>query len=228
MIDSAGRSHNLATLEPIVPESGRPQAPRSQSLATGFSDELANRMAAARANIELPGSPPTSQPSGMGQDSATGRASPALLSDLLSAAPTTTAPATTVSTSNTTSTTTSGTTSGTVSGTSTGTSGSQTESFDDAYWASQPPAVQQLRNIQSPEERQSVATQLANEGYTIDVPIMVWGWDPQTTMEARAAAGYTWVPSALQQPVSVAPGVTYNQQTYNPANPPQGSITVQT
>jgi hypothetical protein len=108
----------------------------------------------------------------------------------------------------------------------TGTGGSPSaQSFDEAYWASQPAAVQQLQNA-NPADRGELAAQLANEGYSIDVPIMVWGWDPATTMAARQADGYTWVPSALQQPVEVAPGLAFNGQSYNPANPPAGSITV--
>lgn len=104
------------------------------------------------------------------------------------------------------------------------------QSFDNAYWASQPTAVQALRNIQDPTERTELATQLANEGYTIDVPIMVWGWDPSTTMAARAAEGYTWVPSALQNSVDVAPGLPTmgTLAAYDPNNPPAGSIAVLT
>ncbi len=49
--------------------------------------------------------------------------------------------------------------------------------------------------------------QLASEGYSIDVPIMVWGWDPSITTAMRQADGYTWVPSALQNPVEDAPGL---------------------
>lgn len=102
---------------------------------------------------------------------------------------------------------------------------SASASFDQAYWASQPAAVQQLQTV-NPADRMALATQLANEGYTIDVPIMVWGWDPATTMAERQALGYTWVPSALQQPIAVAPGLNFNGQSYNPSNPPPGSITV--
>jgi hypothetical protein len=102
------------------------------------------------------------------------------------------------------------------------------EAFDNAYWASQPPAVQALRTMSDQDERTDAASQLANEGYSIDVPIMVWGWDPYTTTNMRAAEGYTWVPSALQQPVEVAPGLSAfgNMGTYNSSNPPAGSIAV--
>jgi hypothetical protein len=82
--------------------------------------------------------------------------------------------------------------------------------------------------MQNQEQRESVATQLANEGYSIDVPIMVWGWDPSITMSMRQSEGYTWVPSALQAQVQVAPGLSSvgTLTAYNPNNPPPGSITV--
>lgn len=112
------------------------------------------------------------------------------------------------------------------SGTTTNTTTQPVESFDDAYWAKQPAAVQQLRNIQDPSQRAATAAQLAGKGYSIDVPIMVWGWDPQITTQARESLGYTWVPSALQQPVEVAPGLSFNGTSYDPLHPPAGSIPV--
>jgi len=102
------------------------------------------------------------------------------------------------------------------------------QTFDNAYWAEQPPAVQALRNIQDPAERAQLATQLAGEGYSIDVPIMVWGWDPSIVTSMRQADGYTWVPSALQNGVEMAPGLPSvgNELAYNPNQPPSGSIAV--
>jgi hypothetical protein len=98
----------------------------------------------------------------------------------------------------------------------------------DAYWAEQPPAVQALRNIPD-DQRAAAAQDLANQGYTIDVPIMVWGWDPLVTMTQRAADGFTWVPSALQPAVPVAPGDSFpNLPSYDPNTPPPGSIPVST
>ena len=98
---------------------------------------------------------------------------------------------------------------------------------DDAYWAAQPAAVQQLRGIQDINERKDLGEQLASEGYSIDVPIMVWGWDAGKVTAARESYGYTWVPSALQQPVAAAPGITGGGITpYDPNNPPSGSIQV--
>ncbi len=102
------------------------------------------------------------------------------------------------------------------------------EAFDNAYWAKQPAAVQPLRTMQNQEQRTTLATQLASEGYSIDVPIMVWGWDPSLVTSMREADGYTWVPSALQNPIEAAPGFSgYGTvAAYNPNDPPPGSIAV--
>jgi hypothetical protein len=104
---------------------------------------------------------------------------------------------------------------------------SSSQSVDDAYWSKQPAAVQQLRSIQDQGQRTLLGTQLAAQGYSIDVPIMVWGWDPGITTQLRQSYGYTWVPSALQQPVAEAPGINVPGLTpYDPAHPPAGSIAV--
>ncbi len=98
---------------------------------------------------------------------------------------------------------------------------------DDAYWAKQPAAVQQLREIDDPDQRLVVGTQLARQGYSVDVPIMIWGWDAGKVTALRQSFGYTWVPSALQQPVEAAPGLTGPGITpYDPLHPPPGSILV--
>jgi hypothetical protein len=103
------------------------------------------------------------------------------------------------------------------------------QQFDQAYWASQPPAVQALQNITDQDQRATAAAQLATEGFTIDVPIMVWGWDAYLVMTMRAQLGYTWVPSALQPPVTIAPGDAQpGVVAYNPLAPPAGSIRVST
>jgi len=92
------------------------------------------------------------------------------------------------------------------------------ESADDAYWAKQPDYSQ----------RANLAAQLASEGYSIDTPVMVWGWDPSATTQLRQQFGYTWVPSAMQPPVTAAPGISGGGIVpYDPANPPAGSIEVQ-
>ena len=99
----------------------------------------------------------------------------------------------------------------------------------DAYWAEQPPAVQALRDMPD-NQKFEAARNLAAEGYTIDVPIMVWGWDPLVTMTLRQNDGYTWVPSALQPNIPIGPGITnvWNLPSYDANHPPPGSIKVST
>jgi len=98
---------------------------------------------------------------------------------------------------------------------------------DDAYWAKQPEAIQQLREIDDRDQRLTLGTQLARQGYNIDVPIMIWGWDAGKVTAMRQANGYTWVPSALQEPVHAAPGLTGpGIIPYDPLHPPAGSILV--
>jgi len=100
----------------------------------------------------------------------------------------------------------------------------------DAYWAGQPAAVQQLRNIRDFVQRMSMANQLASQGYSIDKSIMVWGYDPMKTMVTRQIYGYSWVPS-LNQSVDATPPPGFalpGQTPYDPAHPAPGSITVST
>lgn len=109
------------------------------------------------------------------------------------------------------------------------TSGDQ---FNPVYWASKSPAVNALRNLdfdgQSGSDRTSQATLLALNGEIIDVPIMIWGWDPYKVMVLRINYGYTWVPSALEPPVQNAPGSPGNNNfpAYNPETPSQHMIKV--
>jgi len=99
----------------------------------------------------------------------------------------------------------------------------------DSYWAQQPPEVQALRDVADDGERAALAQQLANDGYKIDVPIMVWRWDPLITMTIRQNTGYTWVPSGNQQPLPTCPNCSVpGLPSYDPANPPAGSIPVST
>lgn len=106
------------------------------------------------------------------------------------------------------------------------------QEFDAAYWAAQPPAVQALQEIADETARVAQATQLATEGYLIDLDIMGYGYDPWTLMSYLVKNGYTWVPSALQQPLNVPPGYAYpgfppyaGLQAY-PVVGPAGSIRV--
>lgn len=99
---------------------------------------------------------------------------------------------------------------------------------DEAYWAEQPAAVQALQDMPD-DQRYAAAQQLASEGYTIDVPIMVYGMDPLATMVVRQEDGLTWAPSALQANIPVAPGDSFpGLPSYDPNNPPAGSIQVTT
>jgi len=101
--------------------------------------------------------------------------------------------------------------------------------FDKAYWASQPTEVRGLPAIDDQDQRTRRAAELATKGYTIDVPITVWGWDPYLVMKLRTEFGYTWVPSALQPSVTMAPGLSApGAIPYDPKNPPPGSIRVST
>jgi hypothetical protein len=139
--------------------------------------------------------------------------------------PTTTPASTTVAT--TAATTTAAAASSSSGSSSTGTHWYADNAADDAYWDAQPAAVQQLREIRNPEQRQALAETLAGEGYTIDNAIMVWGWDAGATMAERQADGYTWVPAANQAAITAAPGLTGPGITpYDPNNPPAGSIAV--
>jgi hypothetical protein len=99
----------------------------------------------------------------------------------------------------------------------------------DAYWAEQPVAVQALRNCPD-DEKFSMAQDLAKQGYAVDLPIMVWGWDPLVTMTLRQQEGYTWIPSAFQPNIPIGPGITnaWNLPSYDAKNPPPGSIKVST
>jgi hypothetical protein len=103
------------------------------------------------------------------------------------------------------------------------------QQFDEAYWASQPPEVRALPGIADPNQHAARAAELATKGFTIDVPIMVWDWDAYLVMKMRSDFGYTWVPSALQPPVSIAPGLAQpGAVAYDPLHPPPGSIHVST
>ncbi|MFZ0336969.1 MAG: hypothetical protein WAL45_02990 [Terracidiphilus sp.] len=215
MIDPAGRLHNPVSQAAVVSVSNRNKVPQSQSFAAELSDKLASPASSALPATGLPATLPAGQQTVTWRDSAvttTPAPQPSGLSGLVITYPTTI----------------SGTagSAGSPATAGTETSSDATMSFDQSYWANQPAAVQQLQDIQDPAQRTQVATQLAQEGYSIDVPIMVWGWDPQLTTQLRQADGYTWVPSAEQQPVEVAPGLTFAGTSYNPAQPPAGSITV--
>lgn len=95
------------------------------------------------------------------------------------------------------------------------------QTFDRLYWASKDPRLHQIVG----DEKQ--AAQLAIQGLQVDVPIMVWGWDPFLVMMLRQSFGFTWVPAGLQPNITIAPGLGEPGATpYDPAHPPAGSIKV--
>ena len=110
--------------------------------------------------------------------------------------------------------------------------------FDTVYWASQPPAIRSafsgpVPSLAVQQARAVSAAQLASQGYVVDVPIMVYGFDPCQEMAQRLSFGLTWVPSALQnglgQPGGFAlPGVPTQpgQTPYDANKPPAGSVKV--
>src|SRR5260221_8420175 len=59
----------------------------------------------------------------------------------------------------------------------------------EAYWAAQPLEVQAKRSIPEVGARDAKAQELAKQGFTIDYPIMVWQWDPLSTMRERIKDG---------------------------------------
>lgn len=80
----------------------------------------------------------------------------------------------------------------------------------EIYRAAQPPEIRALMNM--PREiggaRDKKGFELAQQGFVIDVPIMVWGWEPVTTMLMRKNLGFVWVPSGLQPNIPNAFGTT--------------------
>ena len=101
------------------------------------------------------------------------------------------------------------------------------EAFNAAYWAAQPLEVRQLADMEPfSSERLAKACELA-EKFPIDGEIMARGMSAWETMKLRRIYGYTWVPSLLQEPIPLAPGLEVpGMRPYDPARPPAGSISV--
>lgn len=96
----------------------------------------------------------------------------------------------------------------------------------DIYWANKPPQVRTLRGMSS-DQVALAAKQIADQGFLIDVPIMVYQWEPVTVMGIRLEEGFTWVPSGNQPNIPVMPGLSFpGLPSYDPNNPPAGSIKV--
>ena len=81
-----------------------------------------------------------------------------------------------------------------------------------------------------PATRQATALALAQSGLVIDGWIDAAGADPYFTMLWRKNNGYTWYPSILQPGVAttVKGAIVPGYATYDPSNPPPGSILVST
>lgn len=94
--------------------------------------------------------------------------------------------------------------------------------WDEMYWEAQPLPVQGLQQMDAgAAARSQQAYLLAGQGYFIDVPIMVWGWDPYMTMYQRQIDGYTTYPDALNaqtRPVTLA------ASAYPPVAPPAAPV----
>lgn len=112
------------------------------------------------------------------------------------------------------------------------------QTFDQAYILSRDPRVQALfagtcgmpGAALDPKARMDEAFNLAVGGLLIDAVIDAEGGDPYIIMFERAQYGYTWVPSALAAPITLAPGLSFpGVPSYNAGKPyPPGSIVVST
>ena len=103
------------------------------------------------------------------------------------------------------------------------------DTFNAAWKASLLPSIAEALPLTA-----SQAASLAAAGNLIDVPLMVYGWDPWSINSQRVAAGLDWVPSALQQPLNSPTGYAMpgfaagpNQTPY-PTIPPPNTIRVST
>lgn len=77
------------------------------------------------------------------------------------------------------------------------------------------------------DARTAKALQMAGEGFRLEKRIALRNWDPRASMQSWKDAGYTWVPAVGQPDIPVSPGLTFfGKPSYDPANPPAGSITV--
>lgn len=104
------------------------------------------------------------------------------------------------------------------------------EDFNKAYWLSKPPAVRVLAAMEpytNARTQEALKLALPPNSLSVDMEIDAFGAQPWYSMKNRIMYGYTWVPSMLQPPIPVAPGLEFpGQPVYNPNNPPAGSIRV--
>lgn len=95
--------------------------------------------------------------------------------------------------------------------------------FDNAYWASQPTAVQALKSRTNVDAYAIIGNALAlvRQGYLIDQEIMAYGSDPYCQMLARKNFGYAWWVNATQS----VPGNATNGYA-DPGVKPPGALLV--
>lgn len=90
--------------------------------------------------------------------------------------------------------------------------------FVKAYWLAQPPAVRVLQHMPSDiGARDAKALELAQQGYNVDVPIMVYDWNPYWVMQVRENEGLTDVRDGTG---SRALKVSSNIADFPPFDPP--------
>lgn len=96
--------------------------------------------------------------------------------------------------------------------------------FDEAVFASQPIAIQQALSWKAGSPAivpmsLTTAMKLAAQGYFVDLPMMVWGWDPLPLMEERLTPpndGYYRDATGLMPPRMASTNIA----DYPPALPP--------
>ena len=77
-----------------------------------------------------------------------------------------------------------------------------------------------IKKLDELGDRIEAARKLALTGAIVDVPVDVWLWDAEKTMNQRRIYGYRWVPNAIMPNITVAPNI----QPQGP--PPVGAILV--
>lgn len=95
--------------------------------------------------------------------------------------------------------------------------------FVKAYWAAQPPAVRAFQHMPNSNPdgtvsslRGELAVALTQQGYDVDLPIMVWDWNPYWIMQIRENEGVTNPMYLNGKPIHVSS----SQANYPPFDPP--------
>lgn len=100
------------------------------------------------------------------------------------------------------------------------------ESFDKLWWAAQPPRVRGLKDLPVDTSRTALALELAQQGFTIFIPVCVYGWSPYGVMSCYAANGFKWVPALLQTGFTVAQNPIGPDEISQNAPIPKGAIKI--